>query len=97
MEAKLITITDYCRYSKIETEFVNLLKREDLIEVQVVSGEESITIDQIPLLEQYARWYYEMEINLEGIDAIRHMLMRVKDLQNEIKELENRLRIYEGS
>ena len=96
MEAKLITITDYCRYSKIEIEFVNLLKRENLIEIQVVSGEESITTDQMPLLEQYARWYYEMEINLEGIDAIRHMLMRVKGLQNEIKELENRLRIYEG-
>lgn len=97
MEAKLITIIEYCKYSNIEAEFINLLKSEELIEVQVVSGEESITIDQMPLLEQYARWYYEMEINLEGIDAIRHMLVRVEKLQNEINELENKLRIYEGS
>ena len=51
----------------------------------------------MPMLEQYARWYYEMEINLEGIDAIRHMLVRVEKLQNEINELEDKLRIYEGS
>lgn len=95
MEAKLITITEYCKYSKVEAEFINLLKGEDLIEVQIVSGEESITVEQMPLLEQYARWYYEMEINLEGIDVIRHMLARVKKLQNEIDELETKLRLYE--
>jgi hypothetical protein len=97
MEAKLITITDYCKYSQIETEFISLLKGEGLIEVYVVSGEEFIAIDQMPLLEQYARWYYEMEINLEGIDALRHMLERVRKLQNAMNELENKLRIYEGS
>ncbi len=97
MAAKLITITEYCKYSNVEAEFINLLRREDLIEVHLVSGEESIAIDQMPLLEQYARWYYEMEINLEGIDAIRHMLAKVKKLQGEINELENRLRIYENS
>jgi hypothetical protein len=95
MEVKLITITEYCKYSKIEAEFINLLKREDLMEVQVVAGQESIAIDQMPRLEQYARWYYDMEINLEGIDAIRHLLERVKKLQNEIDELETKLRLYE--
>lgn len=95
MEAKLIAITEYCKYSTVEAEFINLLKGEGLIEVQIVSGEESIAVEQMPLLEQYARWYYEMEINLEGIDVIRHMLERVKKLQNEIDELETKLRLYE--
>jgi hypothetical protein len=95
MEAKLITITEYCKYSKVEIEFIDLLKKEDLIEVRMASGEESITVDQMPILEQYARWYYEMEINLEGIDALRHMLERVKKLQSEINELESKLRLYE--
>jgi hypothetical protein len=95
MKAKLITITDYCKYSQIEAEFISMLKGADLIEVHVISGEEFIAIDQMPLLEQYARWYYEMEINLEGIDALRHMLARVRKLQNEINMLENKLRLYE--
>lgn len=95
MESKLITVTEYCKYSQIEAEFIDLLKGEDLIEIQIVSGEESIPVEQMPLLEQYARWYYEMEINLEGIDVIRHMLERVKKLQSEIDELETKLRLYE--
>lgn len=95
MEAKLIAIIDYCNTSKIEVEFVSLLKGEDLIEIQLVSGEEFITIDQLPILEQYARWYYDMEINMAGIDALRHMLSRVRRLQAEINELESKLRVYE--
>jgi len=95
MEAKLITIVDYCKYSQVEAEFIAMLKGEDLIEIFVVSGEECIAIDQMPLLEQYARWYYEMQINLEGIDALRHMLERVRHLQNSINMLENKLRLYE--
>lgn len=95
METNIITITEYCKYSKIKIEFIDLLRREDLIEIQIIGGEESITIDQMPLLEQYARWYYEMEINLGGIDALRHMLNRIKKLQNEINTLENKLRLYE--
>lgn len=95
MEAKLITISDYCKYSEVEAEFIGLLKGEDLIEIHIVSGEEFIDIDQMAMLEQYARWYYDMEINMEGIDALRHMLVRVRRLQNEINELENKLRLYE--
>lgn len=95
MEAELITITDYCKHSQVEAEFITMLKGEDLIEILVVSGEEFIAIDQMPLLEQYARWYYDMQINLEGIDALRHMLTRVRQLQNSIDLLENKLRLYE--
>lgn len=95
MEAKLISIREYCKNAKVEVEFVSLLKAEDIIEVHIVDGEESIVLDQIPLLEQYARWYYEMEINLEGIDAIRHLLERVKKMQHNIHELESKLRLYE--
>ncbi len=95
METNIITITEYCKYSKIELEFIDLLRREDLIETQIIGGEESIAIDQMPMLEQYARWYYEMEINLGGIDALRHMLERIKKLQSEIDTLETKLRLYE--
>lgn len=95
MEAKLITVTEYCQFSNVEVEFINLLLLEDLIEVQEVSGEQVIDVDQLPILEQYARWYYDMAINAEGIDALRHMLVRLKKLQDAVDELETKLRLYE--
>lgn len=95
MEAKLITIIEYCKSSTIEFEFITLLSEEGLIEIQLVSGEEFIPLDQLPLIEKYARWYYEMEINLAGIDALHHLVAKVRRLKNEIDDLENRLGLYE--
>ena len=96
MEAKLITIIEYCKSSTIEFEFISLLSEEGLIKIQLVSGEEFIPLDQLPLIEKYARWYYEMEINLAGIDALHHLLIKVRRLRNEIVELESKLRLYES-
>ncbi len=95
MEAKLITIIEYCNSSTIEIEFISLLKEEGLIEIHLVSGQEFLPLDQLPLIERYARWYYEMEINLAGIDALHHLVAKVQRLKTEIDELQNRLRLYE--
>jgi len=39
--------------------------------------------------------YYEMDINVPGIDALKHMLEKLKELQEEAELLRARLRIYE--
>lgn len=95
MKMELIAIMEYCEYSKIEVDFIKLLKAEQLIELQLVSGQEYISVEQLPTLEQYARWYYEMEINLQGIDALSNMLEKVKALQEEVNELQVKLKLYE--
>ena len=39
--------------------------------------------------------YYDLSINFEGIDAIHHLLNRVKSMQQEIGHLRKKLTIYE--
>ena len=46
-------------------------------------------------LEKFIRLYYELDINLEGIETITHLLQRINSLQDEIIILKNRLRLYE--
>ena len=41
------------------------------------------------------RMHYELDINLEGIDAISNLLERVEEMQHEMTRLQNRLRFYE--
>ncbi len=41
------------------------------------------------------RLHYDMEINVEGIEAINYLLQRMKTLQAEMVSLKNRLRLYE--
>ena len=40
--------------------------------------------------------YYDLSINLEGIDAIHHLLKRVEQLQAEVFRLKKRLHLYEA-
>jgi hypothetical protein len=42
------------------------------------------------------RLHYDLEINLEGIDAIYNLLKQVEDLQNQVVTLRNKLNIYEN-
>lgn len=96
METERITLIEFCRSAHIEQEFVELLIGEDLIEMEREAGEAFLKLDQLARVEQYARWYYEMEINLGGIDALRHMLERMNQLQSRIRELESKLGFYEA-
>ncbi|WP_337813549.1 chaperone modulator CbpM, partial [Parabacteroides johnsonii] len=41
------------------------------------------------------RMYYDLSINIEGIDAIHHLLGRVESLQQEVNRLKSKLRLYE--
>ncbi len=54
------------------------------------------------MLASFSNWrriirlYYELDINLEGIEAIIHLLQRIDThQQEEIIALRNRLRLYE--
>ena len=40
--------------------------------------------------------YYDLSINFEGIDAIHHLLNRVKSMQQQIGHLKKMLRVYEA-
>ena len=38
--------------------------------------------------------YYDLSINIEGIDAIHHLLQRMEEMQNELHELRSQLRLF---
>jgi hypothetical protein len=52
--------------------------------------------EQLKQLEKYIQFYYELDINLEGIETITYLLQRITDLQQEMRTLTNKLRLYES-
>ena len=48
----------------------------------------------MPDVERYSRMYYDLSINMEGIDAIHHLLARMEEMQREIHSLRGRLRLH---
>lgn len=91
----LIPLDVFCTSHDIEISFISSLHEAGLIEITTVEEAGFLNSEQLQQLERYIRFYYELNINLEGIDAIMHLLNRVNAMHDEITSLRNRLRLYE--
>jgi len=92
---ELIIIEEYIRHSHIEPQFIALLEENDLIHLQEIENKHYLHPDELNNLERYARLYYDLSINIEGIDVIQHLLERINALQEEMQNLRNRLQLWE--
>ena len=91
----LIAINEFCASHNIDISFISSLHQTGLIEITTIEETGFINADQLKQLEKFIRFYYEFDINLEGIETITHLLQRVNSMHDEIVELRNRLRFYE--
>jgi hypothetical protein len=91
----LIAVDVFCANHNIEISFISSLQQTGLIEITTIKETGFIDAGQLQQLEKFIRLYYELDINLEGIETITHLLKRVNSLQDEIIALRNRLRLYE--
>ena len=91
----LIALDEFCAKHEIEISFIDSLQQNGLIEITMIENAWFIDSNQLLKLEKFVRFYYELDINLEGIETISHLLERVNALQDELTMLKNRLGIYE--
>ncbi len=96
MQTDLIIVSDYCDKCHIEPSFILLLEEDGLIEVQVIENQKYILASQLRELERYTRMYYDLSINIAGIDAIRHLLDKMQTMQDELHRLRKRVRVYDS-
>ena len=91
----LISITTFCTHYDVPTTFINQLEDYELIEIVVSEQDQYIKVTQNNEVEKMMRLHYDLNINLEGLDAVYNLLKRVETLQSEITSLNNKLRLYE--
>lgn len=94
--ATFITVDIFCAHHQIEPSFIDSLQQIGLVEVVMQDGEACLSVAHIAQVEKYVRLHYDLDINLEGLEAIDHLLVRVRDMQEEIASLRSRLRSFEG-
>jgi hypothetical protein len=92
----LISAIEFCTNHEIEISFISSLHETGLIEIVSIEENEYIGESQLVQLEKIVRFYYDLGINLEGIETINHLLDRMNSMQDEIIKLRNRLRLYES-
>jgi hypothetical protein len=91
----LLPIEQLCSHYDIEFSFVTALTDFGLLEITTVEQVPHLSKAQLKDLEKMIRLHYELDINMEGIDAVSHLLKKVNTLQEELNGLRNRLRLYE--
>ena len=91
----LIQIKQFCIYHEIEDSFISELNNYGLIEIVVIEKEQYLQPEQLPSIEKMIRLHYDLKINLEGIDAITHLLNKIEVLQKNLTTTQNKLRLFE--
>lgn len=94
MQTDLIIVSEYCNKCHIEPSFIRMLKEDGLIDIQETNQEQYLYVSQLADVEKYARMYYDLSINIAGIDAIHYLLNRVEQMQREMRFLQNQLNVY---
>lgn len=96
MQTELIIVSEYCHKCHIDPSFIELLEEVGLIEIHAEGGNPHLLVSQLPEVERYSRMYYDLSINLEGIDAIHHLLQRMEQMRREMNQLRSQLHLYSG-
>lgn len=92
---ELIPANEFCTFYHVELSFIQTLHNSGLIGMTIRDGAVFLPANELPAVEKFVRWHYELSINPEGIEALSHLLHRVEGLLEENRNLRNRLRRYE--
>jgi hypothetical protein len=92
---QFISIQQFCSHYNVPISFIDALQEYELVEITITESENYIKTNQLNDVEKIMRLHYDLDINLEGIDAIYNLLKQVEDLQNEIMKLRNKLNFYQ--
>lgn len=91
----LFPVTELCRQHQIEITFIRELQACGLVNIETVEETEYIRAEGLTETERFIRLHNELAINMEGLEAISHLLHKVEYLQHKVQDLHNRLRLYE--
>ena len=94
---ELIPVYHFCVTHEIEISFIESLQEYGLVEITTIENKNYLNGQQLHEVEKMVRLHYDLDINLEGIEAISHLLEKLKQTEARNRQLQNRLNLYETS
>ena len=94
-DKQLISTKELSSYYSIDSTFIDSLHENGLITVTTIRKKSFVDTAELRELERLVRLHNDLEINIEGIGAIAHLLERMHELREENLLLRNRLRLFE--
>ena len=92
---QLIRVETFCVSHSIELSFISSLEEYGLVEITKKEDAAYIPESTVKNMEQLVRLHNDLDINVESMEAIIHLLEQIKQKDAEIRMLQNRVRFYE--
>ena len=93
-DEQLIPLHQLCIHHNVEVTFIQSLEEYGLIELTILEEQKFLPASQISELEKMIRLHYDLDVNLEGIDVIHHLLKKLEDAQEEIYRLKSKMKFH---
>ncbi len=92
--SNLIRIDQVSTHYHVDASFIYSLNELGHVALIVEKDESYVLEEQLKSLESMILFHTELQINIEGIDAIAHLLKKIEDLQGELLAAKNKLYVY---
>lgn len=86
-----ISREELVRIYNIEITFFDELVDYGLLNIQIEDDVHYLMYEDLPELEKFTNWHYDLEINLPGLEVIHNMLKKLEALKRRNRELMNKL------
>lgn len=86
-----ISVDEIIKLYNIDINFFNELEEAELIKTEIVDEIRCLHYDQLSDFEHFINWYYDLGVNIAGLGVIQHLLKQIQTLQEENKQLTNKI------
>ena len=90
-----ISLEEIIRLYKIDYTFLDQLIDSELLHPQTENSIRYIIYEELPHLERFDNWHYDLDVNLPGIEIIHKLLNQMEELRNENRRLLQNVLKYE--
>ena len=82
-----ISREDVLKHYNIEVHFLDSLEEFGLLKTVEEDHVKYIYYEELPNLERYANWHYDLEVNLPGLEILQNLLNKMDVLLRENRNL----------
>jgi len=91
MNTDRISKEELIRIYKIELSFFEELEASGLVHTVVADNIQYLLYDDLAKFEKLANWYYDLEVNIPGLEIISELMNKIEALKIENRKIISKL------
>lgn len=94
-QENFVSVHDFCTHHHLEVSFIRTLEENGIIETTYYQETQCLSLESLEQAEQFARLHQDLDIHPEDLDVVYELLQRMKSLQDQLRQMQQRIDFYE--